>query len=356
MSNTIQKHRKTINGVEIVLLEKSVRVEPVVDTSSLYSNIKKYVDTQIGKIEFPTLTQQIVEKGIQSTTQGVVDIPLSAYTLTKDEILGVVSNDPEDGSILSYAGQDNNLVWKQSPNVRFDIIDNILSNYPSNFYSTHVSTDILHIPFAIRYLDNIWGGNGRAGIFFGSPSDPVDNYSIKMGRDDASIGETGYTFGTVYGSPNSNRVVMKFSNGNEGGRGFVWNSEGGEGFSGPVMSLDTNNPIGGGGGTLTVRNNITSELGSLILMGDNDATTNFVLSNFIPENPMFMILGADNSWNDTVLTYTNSEVFESLGYISLKPATAGGSGGGGTFPGVQMDGGSFLQTDQYARIDAGSFV
>jgi len=353
MSNIIQKKRKVVNGVNITLLEKSVKVEPVVDTDLLYKNfeikLRQYVDGQFSEIYAPI----VVNKDIQTSS---IDqqIPTSTiFTLSKDDILGVISNSPEEGSILSYT--DDNISWRQSPNVRFDLIDNELNNYKLEFKSDHIYTNKLHIPFAVTaYTDGtVWGGNGRAGIFWLDPWDqPVDNYSIKMGLNNPEIGESGYSFGTV------NELAMKFTNGSEGGRGFVWCSSVPpyHGYMQPVMSLDTDDPISNNGGNLTVARDITSNLGKIVISGNDSSTPivgNIVIPNFTPTNPIISTIGASDSYNNYVLTYET--VAGSLGKISLKPPTGGG-GGGGSFPGVQMDGGSFLQEDQYARIDAGSFI
>lgn len=382
--NRITKRRKVVNGVKITLLEKSVISNSIVDQSQKYLDIKneirEYVDEKIENI--------VIDQSITNISNNLQTIPESlSYVLTKDEILGVIQNTPEDGSVLSYDNQYDWLVWRQSPNVRMDLIDNKLVNYENYFSSRYIFSNKLHLPFAIKSLvsNDVWGGLGKAGIFWGDPwSQTVDNFSIKMGRDDASIGETGYTYGKV--GSGTRPVIMKFSNGSEGGRGFVWTSVGQDG-SIPYMSLDTNRSILGGG-NLTVHNDIISNNGILsgqgivshgtiesygeitshenIIIDDiDDLPKAFDLRSYYPsvDNTIirvshpttFPVVDELLSYDGYVMTFRHGGFLPNYGTIGLEPP-AGGSGGGGTFPGVEIDCGSFLQTDNYCEIDAGSFV
>jgi hypothetical protein len=367
----IRKRRRTVNGVEITLLEKATSTTPLIDTTLIYSDIESRLRTYIGDelaTKIPAAQETIRETIVQNSVQS---LPSSiTASLTVDEILGLISNSPEEGSVLTYDGQNGAIVWRQSPNLRLDTIENVMSSYQTKVESDRVQGDQFFLPFAVKWSVPPyyqWGGPGKSGIFWGDPwTDPVDNFSIKMGDDDASIGETGYTFGYV------NKLAMKFSNGSEGGRGFVWTSVGNNG-SLPVMSLDTNNPLAGGG-NLTVKNGIYSQLGDI--SADNGsvwAGEQLVAAGNIdyPYDGHLRVASFDPStgnsvislWSDMVqapaydgyvLTYRHIAATP-VGILKLEPPTGGG-GGGGTFPSVEIDGGSFLQTDQYARIDGGSFI
>ncbi len=350
----VKKRRKVVNGIEIVLFEKSVTKQESPSYDEVEQKLTWYIDSQLSSKITPTI-QTTIEKEIQSVTEKQIE-SLFSYTFTKDEFLGIVENDPEDGSIVSYDSVNKKVVWKQSPNVRSDLIENKLAQYPYEFRSDFVASNRFYMPFAVRspVTGEIWGGKGKGGLFWGDPwLDPVDNFSIKFGIDDASIGETGYTYGVVNG------LAMKFSNGSEieqGIRGFVWTSVGPEGNI-PVMSLDTARPVSGQtgtGGNLQVKRNITSEYGKLILDGvySGGIFGPIIIQRFNPADILISTLDTEPSYNGYVLTYEDSGFY---GSIRLKPPT--GSGGTSSMystSGGVINCGSFLSTD--GMINCGSFI
>lgn len=356
MSNTIRKRRRIVNGVEITLLEKNTDTLPLVDSTLVYSNIesrlKTYLTEQLSKVTLPQSVQTIVQQEVQSAKSLLTEPLFVSSGLTATDIIATVSNTPEDGSVMAYDSQGSTLVWRQSPNVRLDIIDNTLLNYPNEFISDHITSNKFHIPFAVSWNGNSWGGEGRAGIFWLDPWDePVDNYSIKFGRDDSSLGETGYTYGTVGG------LAMKFSNGMEfdtsngrgspgGYRGFVWNRVAGsaQGGNQPVMALDSKE------GNLTVRGRIKSDYTGNPIVG------NIFLESYDPttDNPIIVISGVGSSYNGYVLTYEQNPYVPYYASLKLKPSTGGPSTGGYSTSGGVIDCGSFLSTD--GIIDCGSFI
>jgi len=358
MSNPIKRYRKIVNGNEIVLLEKN-QVEPVLPSSLLYdkleSNLKTYFDSK-----YTHQTTQTITTEIRNEVQSIIKAePFFVTTaLTVGNILDVVGNKPEDGSIITYDAQGDRLLWGQSPSVKFDIIENTINSYPIKFESDHTVTNKIHLPFAISWGSNTWGGPGKAGIFWGDPWSPtVDNFSIKMGRDDASIGETGYTYGEVGGA--GNPVIMKFSNGAERNRGFVWTSVGSDGTI-PIMSLSTQNSAGVGdsAGYLTVRKTIETEE---ILVANSSAATfatgSLYLKNFDPTIP---VIGLGTIYNAAyegyVLTYTQATagIPPQPPVLKLMPSAGGPSSPSYSTSGGVIDCGSFLSTD--GMIDCGSFI
>lgn len=378
MSNTIRKRRRIVNGVEITLLEKNTETLPLVDSTLVYSNIesrlKSYLTEQLSKVTIPQSVQTIIQQEVQSAKSLLTEPLFVSSGLTAGDIISTVSNIPEDGSIMTYDSQGKSLLWKQSPTVRFDIIDNTILNYANEFSSDHILSNKFHLPFAVAWGKNNWGGPGRGGIFWLDPWDqPVDNFSIKMGRNNTSINESGYDYGSVHG------LAMKFSNGPEidypitavgqtiGHRGFVWNSHNNH----PVMALDTSSSGLGvsrysKGGRLTTHGGVETE-GNLYLSGNQKNNISYGqecdfhgyihINDATIGNNIFTLPNFGAGYNGYVLTYTQLDDPSGVlfGTIKLKPPTGGG-GGGGTFPSVEIDGGSFLQIDQYAKIDGGSFI
>lgn len=278
----IKRRRKIVNGIEIILLEKTVEsakvdIQPY---TSMENTLMLYLDNQFANLKstIPSLTeeqiQNIVKREIPAPSNLMGSESLLFTGQGSTQVLKSISGEPIDGDIIGYDTLNGGiLVWKQNPNIRFDIIDNILNEYTNNFESTNMQTVSLKIPFAVQshippYKN--WGGSGKAGIFWNDPwADPINNYSIKMGLNNSTIGETGYTHnwtwlsqdvtfetGSTINYPyvlssksfsdsirtyNLDDLTMKFSNGSEVGRGWVWTRVGstmGPSFSNiPVMSL-----------------------------------------------------------------------------------------------------------------------
>ena len=364
----VKKRRKVVNGIEIVLFEKSVTKQESPSYDEVEQKLTWYIDSQLSSKITPTI-QTTIEKEIQSVTEKQIE-SLFSYTFTKDEFLGIVENDPEDGSIVSYDSVNKKVVWKQSPNVRSDLIENKLAQYPYEFRSDFIASNRFYMPFAVvsPVTGEIWGGKGKGGIFWGDPwLDPMDNFSIKFGKDDASIGETGYSYGYV------SKLAMKFSNGTEeNGRGFVWTSVGPNG-SVPVMSLDTMDPTTLGGGNLTVKRHIVSQYGNvtanetlfgkIVNVGITSVTFPYdapivVQDSFVSSGQNIIKLNTDAltspSLDGYVMTYRH--LVGPVGVIGLEPPT-GGSGGTSSMystSGGVINCGSFLSTD--GMINCGSFI
>lgn len=268
----IRKRRKVVNGVAITLFEKTVSATPTQSLTEMYADVEKRLTSHIATTfqSLPTKFTELTTKEIQTVVQDLrSEITLCGSTFTQDQLLGVFGNSPEDGSVATFDNQNGVVVWKQSPNIRLTDIENTLSNYPVEFSSDHVKPNKLHLPFAVAWGENNWGGNGRAGIFWLDPWDkPIDNYSIKMGANNSAIGESGYSYGTVGG------LAMKFSNdiavdapnglGSPGGyRGWVWSR--GTGMT-PAMALDSHD------GKLTVLSGINVSTGQIMSGGVDIAT------------------------------------------------------------------------------------
>lgn len=280
----IRKRRKVVNGVEITLMEKTVSANPMAEQAAFYNDIERRLTDHIENTfhSLPTQISTATTKEIQTVVQQELqsDISLSG-SFDQDTFLGIVGNTPEEGSILAYDDQGDQLLWQQSPSVRFADIENTLVNYNTFFRSDFVQPNKLHLPFAVAWGENNWGGNGRGGIFWSDPwTTPVDNFSIKFGHDDEDIGESGYTddfifataatyvdfggtgftyteyeydmgetnvwLGRLDGSRthyvgqagNSGpELSMKFSQGSEFGRGWSWTRVGSTPSPYPVMSL-----------------------------------------------------------------------------------------------------------------------
>lgn len=372
----VRKRRKLINGFNITLLEKSVdiltdpRVQPIDTADSggkfLRSENKDIQNTGTGLFE-PT-----------NTLLGIND--------TQIQYLAVPLDEPKDSQYLSWNEKSGTTVWKQLTNYQpqIDVLTDVVKTSSSNIseiqtqiiqFNNIVRTDfvesnLLHLPFAVAWSANSWGGPGKAGIFWSDPgTTPVDNFSIKFGGTNLALGESNYDFGTVGTAstayPSSNAVVMKFSNGTEGARGFVWNAVGISG--GPVMALDTDpnrsdSPYNRGG-NLTVRNRIITHQGCFQANGYSQipiGTTQYLGNLHVNEhNPYLQYplptpiitlrpsLGSE--YNGYVMTYREGNLY---GEIGLSPSVGGS--GSGTLPGVEIDCGSF--TAGTADINCGSFV
>jgi hypothetical protein len=339
----IRKHRKIVNGVEITLLEKSVSTSPIQSSAKLYAeaerNLKTYIDDTILQLSF----RQPIDNSQDAQT---VSKKIQSESLLLD-FLGLVSNAPDDGSILTYDNQNETLLWLQSPSIRLTEIENRMVQNSVEFITDNTNTSKVQIPFAVKWSVppyHEWGGAGKAGIFWADPwADTVDNFSIKMGTDDVRINESGYTYGTVGG------LAMKFSNdttvdvangyGSVGGsRGWVWS----RGINIlPAMALDSKD------GHLTVFGDINTDTGRLLSGGTDIAT-------------MFGAGGGSSTLED--LTDTNipspnnlDSLVYNLGTGKWVASAVSGGGGGGSLPGVEVDMGSFLN-DEPAEIDAGSFI
>lgn len=383
----IRKRRKLINGFNITLLEKTAEV--------LKGSINQPLDTTVSGGKF-----------IRSDNTG----PQSAQTVqietTNAEIqyLAAPIVQPQDDYHLVWDSSSGTTIWKPPTNYQpqFDAFTSILSTNSSNISelqtlvtqfnniirTDYVETDSLHIPFAVAWSGHVWGGPGKAGIFFHNPGDVAyDGFAIKMGHDNATIGETGYTYGTV-GNLAQYPIVMRFTNGTEGSRGFVWSARGASGKTIPVMALDTNDPDSNStAGSLKIKGNFIAERGYIVASGGSVTAKDDVIAGgrLQAEFPSQNILGPINisnydpstgnslitmrsyflydsggtptgtslnaSHNNYVLTYTH--LFSNYGKISLLPQI-GGSGGGGTLPGVEIDCGTF--TAGTADINCGSFV
>lgn len=398
----IRKRRKIVNGIEITLLERTVSQTPIQDQNSFFSDVEAKLRTYVND-KFQSIPTQQITTEIQAALQQVQSESfLSGSPFTIEDFLSIAINEPEDGSIVSYDDQEGSLSWVQSPSVKFAEIDNTLINYNTKFESDHIYSNRLHVPFAVAWGENNWGGNGKSGIFWIDPWDePIDNYSIKMGMNNEDIGETGYSFGYV------SQLAMKFSNGSEGGRGFVWTSVG-AGGSIPVMALDTNDPLTNGG-NLWVNRDIKSVSGSVI--AENDLNGNRLVVNENQDLPYNAAIWVNT---DSIMSGTNLITVSTLhppsaaaldgyimkyryitgpvGVIGLVPDTGGVTsltaltdvnitepiangevllystaeskwinstaigGGGASLPSVELDMGAFLEATQPSQIDCGSFI
>lgn len=388
----VRKRRKLINGFNITLLEK------VVDAFE-GSFVQSADNTVIGK-RFIRSENSGPYSGSDSLSTDT--LTLSGVNDTQIQYLTVPLTEPQDAYQLAWNAASATTVWVQPVNYQPQLdslslsiatsssniseLQTLVSQFNSFISSDYIETSSLHIPFAVAWSGNNWGGPGKAGIFWHDPgTDPYDGFAIKYGCDNASIGETGYSYGSV-GVLAASPVVMRFTNGMEGTRGFIWAAHG-YGRTVPVMALDTDDPLSNPyAGSLKVKGNITAERGDIwVVSGGVSAAKNVVagerlyvgwpsqsvlgpieVANYDPSTGNCLITMRGNflydsggtptgtslnaSHNNYVLSYTH--LFSNYGAIGLRPAPAGG--GSGTLPGVEIDCGSF--TADTADINCGSFV
>jgi hypothetical protein len=115
---TVKKIRKNVGDIQFVLMEKSISAAELQQESFTLTeteeSLRAYIDSQLESITIP---QQVSPTGqtIQQSnipTQ-IVQFSEEALDISTESFLGIVANDPIDGSILEYNGGEGTLIWGQ---------------------------------------------------------------------------------------------------------------------------------------------------------------------------------------------------------------------------------------------------
>jgi len=191
---TIHKHRKTIDGIEITVFEKSsteeellihkqrafvlpikseleAKINSGVFESKHYTNLvqkqlttdlsnvltrltdsgkklKKYIDERVAEtreIQQTPAIQQVITDQTQPATQQILQ---QIQQFTTETILNLISNSPIDGNLLAYDGKGDVLVWVQPTDLEpvtddLDELLQVLEDHISDFENhRHIADDI----------------------------------------------------------------------------------------------------------------------------------------------------------------------------------------------------------------------
>lgn len=243
----ISRRRKSINGVEIILLKKEVNSKSLSLTDdnlkeiegSLLAYIDNSISLRMGDLTPNTLLG--VQESTPTTDSQVQQVSTQVQESIYQSLLESIQNEPIDGYVISYDGENDQLVWKQDLGFDLDQVDiiglkqllelnelentvleisNTINNYTTQFDTELIKAGTLQLPFHEQ--------ENRNGIMWTNLAiDPSEQVSITFGNDGRYVGSTGYSYGEV------NSFSMKFSVLNYAGAGWVWANN----FDNPVMSL-----------------------------------------------------------------------------------------------------------------------
>ena len=118
---TVKKRRKTINGIQITLMEKIVSGVELQQESfaspETEESLRAYIDSQLESITIPQQVSPIDQTSPQpNVTTQVVQFSEEALDISTESFLGIVTNNPERGLVnlgrKSWRGWEFNLGTK----------------------------------------------------------------------------------------------------------------------------------------------------------------------------------------------------------------------------------------------------